>query len=516
MTPPVYPRFPLSWLTIGIASLAASGVFSIIVSFAWHPSVRCVALFETLFHRSLITHVNLSISVWFMAILFMVWSYRPSSLPFYDATARWLTIATIVFMSIAALLPEAVPLLSNYVPTLEHPLFFVSLGCMTAAIIVKSMEIFYGYIHRPDMTNESIIPPHACGGRPGGGLSHHVRIENQESRTTNLNIPDSRFPIPDSATALPLSPSRKQEGEPLQQPYITLKTYTLTSLFMLLVALGAFVASYQGIDRAITGEIYYEMLFWGGGHVLQFVWVQLTLIAWILLLEALVPGYRAHRGYRALLIINALAVLTTPIPYFLYEVTSADFRQMFSLLMAWICGVAPVLFVLLYIVQAAQGKHPLLPRYRHPLGACLWWSLILFGLGGMFGVMIDGINVKIPAHYHGSLLGVTLALMGLTYLTLMAHDYEYMERSKLAIWQPTLLGVGQIMHIVGLFWSGGYGVERKNPCAGGEAMQQADLALRIQSTGGGIAILGGLLFVIVCMKAWKGGKTLLDKPAATE
>jgi hypothetical protein len=32
-------------------------------------------------------------------------------------------------------------------------------------------------------------------------------------------------------------------------------------------------------------------------------------------------------------------------------------------------------------------------------------------------------------------------------------------------------------------------------------MQQAELALRVQSTGGGLAIIGGLLFVIIYVKA---------------
>jgi cytochrome c oxidase subunit I len=61
---------------------------------------------------------------------------------------------------------------------------------------------------------------------------------------------------------------------------------------------------------------------------------------------------------------------------------------------------------------------------------------------------------------------------------------------------------------VGLFWSGGYGVQRKSPDAVSSAMDHADLALRVQSSGGGLAILGGLLFLIVMLKAWRRGKNL--------
>jgi cytochrome c oxidase subunit I len=209
--------------------------------------------------------------------------------------------------------------------------------------------------------------------------------------------------------------------------------------------------------------------------------------------------------------VNLLAVLTTPLPYLLHDVTSGDFRVLMTMLMAWASGLAPILFMVLYMVEGAKGKHPILVTYRHPVGACLYWSLLLFALGGGFAVMIDGINVKIPAHYHGSLLGVTVALMGLTYLVLIAHRFEFLERSRMARWQPALLGVGQVMHIVGLFWSGGYGVQRKSPGIQSDAIHQADLALRVQSTGGGIAIIGGLLFLIVILRAWRKRKHSLTR-----
>jgi len=65
-----------------------------------------------------------------------------------------------------------------------------------------------------------------------------------------------------------------------------------------------------------------------------------------------------------------------------------------------------------------------------------------------------------PAHYHGCIVGVTLAFMGLAYHLLPKLGFSA-PRSRLAAWQPWLYGGGQLAHIVGLVWSGGYGVERK-------------------------------------------------------
>ena len=43
--------------------------------------------------------------------------------------------------------------------------------------------------------------------------------------------------------------------------------------------------------------------------------------------------------------------------------------------------------------------------------SALIMSLVLFAAGGMIGFAINGANVKIPAHYHGCIVGVTLALI---------------------------------------------------------------------------------------------------------
>jgi hypothetical protein len=435
--------FSLGWLPIGLAALAISGLFSIILAVAWHPSVKSVTLFATLFHRSLIAHVNLSITVWFLCCAFMLMDYkamtRRAAMPYADATAKGLMCITILLMTIASLQPEAVAVLCNYIPMLQHPLFYISLGCLFASIMLKLLDYSAATLGR------------ACDDM----VSHHNRI----------------------------------------------------MAVILLVACVCFVVSgavvQRELDLASDPLIYGEMLFWAGGHVLQYAWVQLMLVAWVMMLEYTLKDFSPRRAISVIMYVNVVAVATSPIPYMLYEVTSGDFRQMFTWLMAWMSGISPVLFMLYYIGSRAAQKGRILPAYNSGVSACLWWSWILFALGGAFAVMIDGINVKIPAHYHGSLLGVTVAVMGLVYLLLQTHGYHEARCRRLRFWQPAVLGVGQVMHIVGLFWSGGYGVQRKSPQQEGAAMELADFALRVQSSGGGIAIIGGLLFLVVCYKMWR-------------
>jgi len=119
----------------------------------------------------------------------------------------------------------------------------------------------------------------------------------------------------------------------------------------------------------------------------------------------------------------------------------------------------------------------------------------------VIGIFISGSNVRIPAHYHGCIVGVTLALMGLVYHLLPRMGYGT-PQGRLATWQPALYGAGQFMHIVGLVWSGGYGVQRK--VAGSEQVlhSTAEIAgMGLMGLGGLIAIIGGLLFVVVVIGA---------------
>ena len=60
------------------------------------------------------------------------------------------------------------------------------------------------------------------------------------------------------------------------------------------------------------------------------------------------------------------------------------------------------------------------------------------------------------------------------------------------------------MHILGLVWSGGYGVQRK--VAGAEQVLRSPgeiAGMGLMGLGGAIAILGGLLFVVVVLRAMR-------------
>ncbi len=270
------------------------------------------------------------------------------------------------------------------------------------------------------------------------------------------------------------------------------------------VALLAFAWSWAVVPASLEGKAYYEILFWGGGHALQFVWTLLMLVAWLWLAGAC--GARLPLSPRVTLLMFALAlasVFATPVAYLAYDVASVEHRALLTWAMRLGGGVAILPVALAALVGMATA--PALRPEARPWRAALLASILLFGAGGLIGVFIAGSNVRIPAHYHGCIVGVTLALMGLVYHLLPALGYAA-PQGRLATAQPWIYGVGQLLHIIGLVWSGGYGVQRK--VAGAEQVLRtpAEVAgMGLMGLGGAIAIAGGLVFVVVVLRAMRGG-----------
>jgi hypothetical protein len=69
---------------------------------------------------------------------------------------------------------------------------------------------------------------------------------------------------------------------------------------------------------------------------------------------------------------------------------------------------------------------------------------------------------------------------------------------KAASWQIITLTTGQLLHVAGLALAGGYGVLRKTP--GADMAMSAKIYMGMVGGGGLIAIIGGLMFVYICVR----------------
>jgi len=247
----------------------------------------------------------------------------------------------------------------------------------------------------------------------------------------------------------------------------------------------------------IDAVLYYEVLFWGGGHALQFQHSLLMIVAWLWIAAQLgQPWPLSPRALAVLFWLAAVPLLAVPAIYWLVPVGSLPHVELFAKLMIW--GhpyMGPLVVLAALLLWRARG----LPD--EPAKSAFVASFVLFLLGGVLGYMIHGVNVVIPAHYHGSTVGVTLAFMGLTYVLLPELGFARAE-GRLAVWQPYVYGGGQLVHVLGLAWSGGYGVQRK--VAGADQFLTTlpqKVGMGMMGLGGLIAVIGGLMFVVVCLQA---------------
>ena len=130
----------------------------------------------------------------------------------------------------------------------------------------------------------------------------------------------------------------------------------------------------------------------------------------------------------------------------------------------------------------------------------------MFAAGGVLGFLIAGLDIVIPAHYHGATVGVTIAFMGLCFFLLPRLGFGPIP-ARMAFWQPYLYGSGQLLHIAGLAWTGGYGVQRKTAGAAQGIDRIGEVAgMGLMGLGGLISVIGGVLFLIVCYQSVRGSR----------
>ena len=104
-----------------------------------------------------------------------------------------------------------------------------------------------------------------------------------------------------------------------------------------------------------SGEYYYELLFWGGGHTLQFVHIQLMLVCWLwLATESGIASRLTPRTVLLLFAFGLIPVLMTPAAYFMYDVASAEHQVAMTWLMKFGGGLAALPISLVVLFNLAQ------------------------------------------------------------------------------------------------------------------------------------------------------------------
>ncbi len=448
-------RLISAWLLLSIISLIFAGIFALLIALARTPVIKDYLPGRDYFYIALVTHVDLAFVIWFLTFMGVLWVLSSTTLLHTDTHSKglgWFGFITsaigTAFLILPALSGKGTPVLSNYVPVIRHPIFYTGLILFASGILI-----------------------------------------------TLIN------------TVLTIMDAIKTRSSPRPFPLITFGM--LLSGITVLVAFLCFGLAYillQGspLTNPIAGS-FFERLFWGGGHILQFSNTIGMITVWIfivyMVLKIQLP--LSDRLAKVFLGIFMLFILPAPIIFFTNSITSQGYKHGFTVLMQMGIGPSTGLYMMaiaLSIWTAGSGKGSAFRLRALPWGepgfSSLIFSLLLFSLGSILALRIQGSNVKIPSHYHGVIGGVTIAFMGITYYilpVLKKHIYSI----KAARLQPYLYGIGQMMFVVGMFWAGTHGVPRKTFGSAEVLRSYPEYAgMAIMGIGGLIAIAGGAVYVV--------------------
>jgi hypothetical protein len=268
------------------------------------------------------------------------------------------------------------------------------------------------------------------------------------------------------------------------------------------MAILAFFWAFFTMPEFTADKELYEGLFWLGGHVLQFTHALLMLVAWIWLASA--SGVRLKLPARMATLLFTLALFTvafTPIAFLSQNITSINFQQWFTFHMQ-IGGAAATLPLGLAVLLSLFGAGRAVPEVR-ALRIALLLSMLLFTLGGVLGYFLRASSTLVTAHYHSVTGAVTLAFMALVYDLLPRLGFKAVP-PRLASVQAYAYGIGQLLHVLGLAWAGGYGMARK-VAGSGQSLDNIEqiLGMSLMGLGGLIATIGGILFLVAVINAMR-------------
>lgn len=450
---PLARRELRGWCSLAILSLALAGVFALLLALSRTPGVQAwVPWPAAFFGKGLVVHVVFAFIIWFLAILgaflnLAAWRVAGGRPPLPGLGRAGLALA-----AIACVLLLVPALLDRGEPTLNN------------------------YV-------PAIIDPLYYAGL--GVLA------------LGLTLPVARL------LAAPVAR--------LGLPPDDLSVAALGAAVVFCLALVCFGLAYGELADQAPSFAFNEELFWGGGHLLQFISTILLLGAWSALARLTLPGeIFSGRLVRGAVVFLILCALPAPLFYFIFPPFAAEQTMAFSGLL-WALG-PPTLAVAAAGLLAIRrrGRLAALP-WRNPVFLSLVLSIGVFGLGGVLGMFIDGADTRTPAHYHAVIAGVTLSFMGLflgLFLPLLGRAPRPGRRLTFLV---SAFAAGQTLACIGLFIAGGHGAPRK---VAGNAQGLVDIGaivgMSLNGLGALIAVTGGLLFI------WVAGKALFAHAAPPE
>jgi hypothetical protein len=431
--------------------LVLAGLFALAVVLGRMPPFDRFVTDPVFFKRCLVAHVNLALVAWFYSILASLFFLLPAR-----GRAGWLARhsvhvagAGIALQLVGAGIPGAPPLLSNYIPTVDHWIF-------------QAGQLAFGFGVLASFVDSRFLPDRSAG------AARLVAIEMPEGVVSGLR----------------------------------------TARAALLLAALTLAFTWLRAPDGLQADVYADLLVWGIGHVLQLVCTLAMLSLWLWLLEsALGAAPMSALAARWLFVALLLPWLFAPV-FALAGTHTAGYQVGFTELMRWCIFPVVTIFLILCtsaVVRAWRAGAISAASLADPRISAFLVSGVLTAVGFGLGAAIRGQSTMVPAHYHASVGAITLAFMAASYQLLPSFGLRISSSGmrRAVVWQPPVYGAGMLVLAAGFALAGAHGMGRKIYGAEQAARGVAEtFGLGLMGFGGFAAIAGGILFIAVVGSAW--------------
>ncbi|MFN7065749.1 MAG: cbb3-type cytochrome c oxidase subunit I [Aquificaceae bacterium] len=406
----------LFFLSLSLLSLLLAGIFGLLIALTRAPMFKLLDS-PSLFYNFLVGHVTFSITVWLMTFALAFWHYKEGR------KGNWtppVFLLGFFLLSLSCLLPYGQPYLSNYIPIIDSPPFYIGL-----------FLFFLGFSFEAFLRLRKAIK--------------NLPFQETPSQTLSLSV-----------------------------------VVGLLTLLSLMIS----ILTVKG-----EGRFYFERLFWIPGHLQQFMYTALMLAVWHELLKVNSGKYTSSLSMNMANMFLLLSSLPLFYGYFT-DMLSEGFRFLVALSFGIGLGV-PVLVHTFYLIKAIRLNKDV-STFSLLFSMSVYYMGILIAYGGMQS------DLRIPAHYHGAVSGVTIAFMGMAYY-MLKERLGSVSLERVARLQPIIFGLGINLLVIGFYIAGLLGAPRKT--YGFEFSQEAEvlLALNLMGMGSLLAVLGGLMFLLYCI-----------------
>lgn len=441
------------WFALAVGSLVIAGLLSLAVVIGRLPFLSRLIDDPLFFKRCLVVHVDLALVVWFYAFLAGLASIRSGRSPGPVTRGGFaLAVAGVGGMLAGACVRGAQPVLANYVPVIDHPVFLGGLAAFFIGVLLYLLDTLGT----------------AVGPRPGG-------------------------PPADAAAGFQ------------------------AAAIAVVLAGATWISTRMSLPEGLDTWTRYEFSAWGAGHVLQVANAAAMLGVWLWLI--------ARATGKALFTASGGRILFTLLlaPHFAMPLLTVRgaldplYHSGATQLMRW--GIFPVVLIVLslgirhLVRNGLASADPMARAARAGFSA----SAGLTVLGFVLGACIRSSTTLVPAHYHASLGGVTVAFMTAAYLVCAGvRDGRRREgirpparqspgALRTAPRQLGTFGVGQAIFALGFAIGGAYGLGRKAYAAEQHLRSPGELVgLGVMGAGGLVATVAGVWFLTIVLREMRG------------